>query len=80
MLYKGGKCVSCISHKQVIPKLWIHSPFPKQQILDSSKLREFGDDNFKFDENCRKISKPIENTVGNGEIALCAIFPFPTVF
>ena len=24
-------------------------PFPKQQILDSSKLKEFADDNFKFD-------------------------------
>ena len=26
-------------------------PFPKQQILDSSKLKEFADNNFKFDEN-----------------------------
>ena len=25
--------------------------FPKQQIFDSSKLKEFADDNFKFDEN-----------------------------
>ena len=24
-------------------------PFPKQEILDSSKLKEFSDDNFKFD-------------------------------
>ena len=30
----------------------------------------FADDNFKFDAcNGRKFSKPIENTVGNGEIA-----------
>ena len=28
------------------------------------------DDNFKFDENQRKLSKPVENTVGKGEIAL----------
>ena len=27
------------------------------------------DDNFKFDENSRKFSKRIENTVGKGEIA-----------
>ena len=27
------------------------------------------DDNFKFDENGRKLSKPVENTVGKGEIA-----------
>ena len=39
-------------------------PFPKQQILNSSKLKEFADDNFKFDENGRKLSKWIENTVG----------------
>ena len=44
-------------------------PFPKQQNLDSSKLKKFGDDNFKFDENGRKFSKWIENTVGKGEIA-----------
>ena len=25
--------------------------FPKRQILDSSKLKEFADDNFEFDEN-----------------------------
>ena len=44
-------------------------PFPKRQILDSSKLKEFADDNFKFDENDRKFSKRVENTVGKGEIA-----------
>ena len=31
--------------------------------------KEFADDNFKFDENGRKLSKQIENTVGKGEIA-----------
>ena len=34
-------------------------PFPKRQILDSSKLKEFADDNFKFDENGRKVSKQV---------------------
>ena len=29
---------------------------PKLQILDSSKLKEFADDNFKFDENGRELS------------------------
>ena len=43
--------------------------FPKQQILDPSKLKEFTANNFKFDENGRKFSKQVENTVGNGEIA-----------
>ena len=41
----------------------------RRQILDSSKLKEFADDNFKFDENGRKLSKRVENTVGKGEIA-----------
>ena len=45
------------------------SPFPKRQILDSSKLKELADDNFKFDENGRKFSKQVEYTVGKGEIA-----------
>ena len=31
-------------------------PFPKQQILDSSKLKDFADDNFSFDENGRKFN------------------------
>ena len=44
-------------------------PFPKQQILDSSKLKEFAEDNFKFDENGRKIPIRVENTAGKGEIA-----------
>ena len=42
---------------------------PLPEILDSSKRKEFADDNFKFDENGRKISKCVENTVGKGEIA-----------
>ena len=41
----------------------------RQQILDSSKLKEFADDNFKSDENSRKLSEWVENTVGKGEIA-----------
>ena len=40
----------------------------RRQILDSSKLKEFADDNFKFDENGRVIQM-VENTVGKGEIA-----------
>ena len=41
----------------------------RRQILDSSKLKEFADDNFKFGENGRQLSKQVENTVGKGEIA-----------
>ena len=42
--------------KGVVVWEWV-SPFPKKQILDSSKLKEFEDDNFKFDGNGRKFSK-----------------------
>ena len=45
------------------------SRFPKQQIFDSFKLKEFADNNFKFHEYGRKFSKRVENTVGKGEIA-----------
>ena len=44
-------------------------PFPKRQILDSFKLKEFADNNFISDENGRKLSKWVKNTVGKGEIA-----------
>ena len=39
-------------------------------------LKEFGDCNFKFDENGRKFSKWVENTVGKGEIAHYEQFSF----
>ena len=35
----------------------------------SLQMREFADDNFKFDNTGRKYSKWVENTVGKGEIA-----------
>ena len=43
--------------------------FPNDKFLESSKLKEFANDDFKFDENGRKFSKRVENTVGKGEIA-----------
>ena len=30
-------------------------PITRRQILDSSKLKEFADDNFKFDEDLQKV-------------------------
>ena len=45
------------------------------------KLKDFADDNLKFDENGRKVSKWVENTVGKGEIARCEQFLlFPQCF
>ena len=31
------------------------NPFPNDEIIDSSKLKEFADDNFKLNENGRKF-------------------------
>ena len=44
-------------------------PFPKRQILDFSKLKDFTEDIFKYDENGRKFTKWVENNMGKGEIA-----------
>ena len=56
-------------------------PITRQQILDFSKLKEFADDDFKFDENGRQLSKLVENTVGKGEIACYEQFLlFPQCF
>ena len=55
--------------------------FPNQQILDSSKVKEFADNIFKFDENVRRLSKQVENTLGKGEIACYKQFLlFPQCF
>ena len=53
---------------------------PKRQILDAFKLEEITDDNFIFDENSKKFSKPVENTVEKGEIARYEQFLFPQCF
>ena len=51
-----------------IPLKFQFNPLPDDKILDWSKLKQFADDNFKFDENSRKFSERVENTVGKGEI------------
>ena len=45
-------------------------------MLDSSKLKEFADDNFIFDENGERLFRKEENTVGKGEIARYEQFLF----
>ena len=63
-------CCTCSSQGQIVVS---SLPFPKWQILDSSKLKDdnfkFADDNFKVDENSIQISKRVENTVEKGETA-----------
>ena len=34
-----------------------------------SKLKQFADENFELDENDKKFSQGVENTLGKGEIA-----------
>ena len=43
----------------------------KREILNSFKLKEFADNNFKFDENGRKFSKRVENNMKKGENMYC---------
>ena len=57
------------------------TPFPNDKFLDSSKLKEFADDNFEFDESGKNFSKLVENTVGKGKIARYELFLlFPQSF
>ena len=48
-----------LNKKSIIPATY--KSFHNEKILDSSKLREFAEDNFGFDENGRKSSEKIEN-------------------
>ena len=43
--------------------------FPKRQILNSSKLKQYAGDNVKFDKIVESSLKQVENSVGKGEIA-----------
>ena len=49
--------------------------FPKRQILESPKLKEFADDNFKVDEKWQKIFQMERKHCEKG-----AISPLPSVF
>ena len=42
----------------------ILNPLTDDKILDSSTLKEFADNNFKFVKNGRKFSKRVENNCG----------------
>ena len=39
------------------------------RLFQTEHVKEFADDDFKFDENGRNFLKPVENTGGKGEIA-----------
>ena len=52
----------------------------RRQILDSSRLKEFADDNFRFYENGRKLSKRVENWGKRRNARYQQFLLFPTVF
>ena len=60
---------------------YFFNPFPKKQIVDSSKLKESAGDNLKIDASGRLFSKRVKNTVGKAEIARYKqILLFPKCF
>ena len=56
------------------------NPFPNNKLLDPSKLKEFTDGNFKFDENGQKAVQKGSNTAGKGEIVDKQFLLFPQCF
>ena len=70
-----------MSKYKALAELNPFQPFPKRQILDPSKLKEFADDNFNFNENGRKFIKVGRKHCGKRRnCSLRAISPFTTVF
>ena len=72
-MYQNCFCGSFLSEccdASLVEFILIHSLI----LYQTTNSRPFqtervGDDNFKFGENGRKLSKWVENTVGKGEIA-----------
>ena len=56
------------------------NPFSNDKCLESSKLKELPDNNFRFDENCIDFFKRVEKNVGKGEIACYEQFLLSPVF
>ena len=51
-------------------------PFSKWPSLDSSKLKVFTDDSFKFNENGRKFSKKVETMLEKEKLLITSNFSF----
>ena len=58
-----------VSLHELRPLTWADKTPLTHYQMTNFRLKEFADDKFKFDENGRKLSKQVENTVGKGEIA-----------
>ena len=78
IMFSKAVCCSCVKTSIYGVKGKV---FPKRQIVDSSKLKEFADDNFELNENGRKISKMSRKHLGKRRnCSLRAISPFLTLF
>ena len=55
-------------------------PFPRRQMLDSSKLKEFADDNFKFDGSVIMSSNWLEKHWEKEKLLITSNFSFPQCF
>ena len=53
----------------------LNLPQTRNFMLGSSKLKEFADDDFKFDEN-ERFSKTVENTVRKEKLLVTSDFSF----
>ena len=73
----------CYYHFKInhINKLFLIISLPNDKFYTLQKLKEFADDNFRFDETGGKFFKRVENTVGKEEIACYEQFLlFPQCF
>ena len=52
------------------------NPLPNDKFLDSLKLQDFSDDNFKINKGCGELSKRVENHVGKGKLVATSNFSF----
>ena len=52
------------------------NPFPNDKFWTLPKLKDFADNNFRFDENGRKLSKRVENTVEKEKLLVTSNFSF----
>ena len=56
------------------------SLFPKRQVLDSSKLEEFADDNYEFDDVAESSPTDKTHCGKRRNCSLREISPFPALF
>ena len=56
------------------------NPFPRDKILDQTKLKAFADDKLNVTKMAISVFDRAENIVGKGEMLVQAISPLPTMF